>query len=338
MDVTPRELRDLEIREAFRGYSREDVDDLLERAAKTIEAANDRVRQLTDRVQAGEGDAGKTREMEETLRRTLILAQRTADQAIAEAEAQARTTVDEAEMRARTLLNEAESQAKRAAEAERRRLENEILELGSRREALLADVEALERFDHDYRTRLRQAIEADLDALTTRAAVPSAPRPPVHDVAIPTTSNRATMSAFGSEDVELDTTETEPSSGASSNAAPSTTTTSPSTATPPTPAPAPPARAPEPGVDWSRPGAQPTEEPAGGRSATPAGERTGLFGNDAPIESQVLDDDAFFATLREAVRDDAPLGPREDDGDASQQYLDEDADSGRFGSVFKRRR
>jgi hypothetical protein len=36
---------------------------------------------------------------------------------------------------------------------------------------------------------------------------------------------------------------------------------------------------------------------------------------DEPVEPEVLDDDAFFATLREAVRDDAPLGPREEEED-----------------------
>ena len=32
-----------------------------------------------------------------------------------------------------------------------------------------------------------------------------------------------------------------------------------------------------------------------------------------PIDTDSLDDDAFFASLREAVRDDAPLGPRDDE-------------------------
>jgi DivIVA domain-containing protein len=38
MDVTPRELRDVEIREAFRGYNRDEVNDLLERAAARTSA------------------------------------------------------------------------------------------------------------------------------------------------------------------------------------------------------------------------------------------------------------------------------------------------------------
>jgi hypothetical protein len=52
------------------------------------------------------------------------------------------------------------------------------------------------------------------------------------------------------------------------------------------------------------------------------------------LEAEVLDDDAFFASLREAVRDDSPLGPRPEDSEVS---LDEDSE-GRFGNVFKRRR
>ena len=31
------------------------------------------------------------------------------------------------------------------------------------------------------------------------------------------------------------------------------------------------------------------------------------------IDTDSLDDDAFFASLREAVRDDAPLGPRDEE-------------------------
>ena len=49
----------------------------------------------------------------------------------------------------------------------------------------------------------------------------------------------------------------------------------------------------------------------------------------------MLDDDAFFASLREAVRDDTPLGPRPDD---AESIADETDETGRFGNVFKRRR
>lgn len=352
MDVTPRELRDLEIREAFRGYNREDVDDLLERAAKTIEAANDRIRQLTDQAQAGSADTGKTRELEETLQRTLILAQRTADQAVAEAQEQSKTMVEEAERRARSITTEAESQAKRAAETERQRLESQILDLGSRREALLADVEALEQFDADYRTRLREAIESDLEWLTKRSAVPVAPRPAIHDVAIPTLSKSAPA---------RDAVPAAPATPAAD--VPGAPAEEPPESSPASPAPSSGRWTPPPGDDStgtaakpnvfappSAPNAAPTaptapapsdsapRNPTRRGSAPEASGKPALFESTAPVESQVLDDDAFFATLREAVRDDAPLGPRDDDAKPASKPFEPEDDSTRFGSVFKRRR
>src|SRR5262249_50558871 len=106
MDVTPRELRDTDIREGFRGYHRDDVDELLERAASTIEGLTERVRQLTERVSSTEGNTGRNRETEEMLQRTLILAQKTADEAIAEAQERSRTLLEESEQKARSLVTD----------------------------------------------------------------------------------------------------------------------------------------------------------------------------------------------------------------------------------------
>jgi hypothetical protein len=55
------------------------------------------------------------------------------------------------------------------------------------------------------------------------------------------------------------------------------------------------------------------------------------------LDAEVLDDDAFFATLREAVHDDSPLGPR-DEGDEDVDFLGDDAERSSFRDVFRRRR
>ena len=86
MDVTPRDLRDMDIREGFRGYNRDDVDELLERAATTIESLQDQLAKAQDRVSSLESDAGRGRENEDMLQRTLLLAQKTAHEAIADAQ------------------------------------------------------------------------------------------------------------------------------------------------------------------------------------------------------------------------------------------------------------
>ena len=55
------------------------------------------------------------------------------------------------------------------------------------------------------------------------------------------------------------------------------------------------------------------------------------------LDSEVLDDDAFFATLREAVHDESPLGPREGEGNENDFYGDE-GEKASFRDVFRRRR
>jgi hypothetical protein len=83
----------------------------------------------------------------------------------------------------------------------------------------------------------------------------------------------------------------------------------------------------------------PVASDAPSASHTPAPGPIDLLGNDGG-DADVLDDDAFFATLRDAVHDDAPLGPRdEDEPTGDHRLFDQDAaDRGGFRDVFRRRR
>ena len=155
MDVTPQELRDIEIRESFRGYHRDDVDELLERAAATIEHLEHQIRILQERLASGPRRPARVRPAPaprrpgtragsrtgaapvpvprgpdgDVIQRTLILAQRAADEAVAEAQARAAQVTGEAEAKAQAMVAEAESTARRIAETERRRIETEIAQL-----------------------------------------------------------------------------------------------------------------------------------------------------------------------------------------------------------------
>jgi cell division initiation protein len=334
MDVTPRELRDTDIREGFRGYHRDDVDELLERAASTVEGLTERVRQLTERLSSAEGSAGKSRETEEMLQRTLVLAQKTADEAIAEAQQRARTILEESETKAHNLVTEAEETSRRIAENERQRLESEVQDLSSRRDTLNVDVEALEKYEREYRSRLRKAIETELDSLG-KFTGPQGQRPKLHDVNVPPPREAIANSGRTAA----------PSPNASpSKAAPPPPSPMPTAeigsvdpfpnppAEPPRPAPAP-ESAPDSEPSW--PAADPTaDEPVPKPQVGNAPGLADFVPADEPLEPEVLDDDAFFATLREAVRDDAPLGPRDEEDD--DVYDDDSAEPRKRG--FRRRR
>jgi cell division initiation protein len=342
MDVTPRELRDVEIREAFRGYNRDEVNDLLERAAVAIEALNERTRVLGERLANAQPDSGRGRETEDMLHRTLLLAQRAADEAIAEAEEKARVMLEEAETRSRRMLADAAVEAHRTTEAERGRLEQEIAELQGRRDALSTDLDGLANFESDYRSRLvsameadLRAIESDLQAIRERAAAASLGKP---------TMNAGNDADNGDDANDADPAETKevdvrgfleekprPLVGSGSGPAPGTIAEA-ATAGASELVGANAADVPE-GAGGDEP--QPRQSQQGPR----AGSQTtiDLFGAEqAASDSAALDDDSFFASLRDAVRDDAPLGPR----DASEQaFFDQDSkDAPSFRETFKRRR
>jgi DivIVA domain-containing protein len=179
-EVTPQELRGSEVREAFRGYHRDEVDALLERAAATIEDLTEQVQNGSTRPRALPASLVHRNDAE-TIQRTLILAQRAADNAMAEAQERARQIVDDSESQAQSLVSEAETTARRIHEDERRRHEAEVTALSTRRDLLQADANALEIYAGGYRDRVWAAVEADLANLGVTIDAPS-PRPEPHDV------------------------------------------------------------------------------------------------------------------------------------------------------------
>src|SRR3954453_6767869 len=194
MDVTPQELRSSEIKDSWRGYDRDEVDDLLESAAVTIESLTQTLQDVKSRpapvpaaaaappppAPQAEVPLPSNRDDAEMLQRTLLLAQRAADDAVNEAQARAKQMLDESESKAQAWVSDAEATARRIAEGERRRLEAELLDLSARREQLRADADALEEYVAGYRDRIRAAIEGDLANLGGDVEAPSA-RPELHE-------------------------------------------------------------------------------------------------------------------------------------------------------------
>jgi cell division initiation protein len=175
MDMTGQELRNADIRESVRGYQRDEVSALLERAATTIDHLHDRLRGLQERRLAPRSQAsGRPRGEDESsaaaaeradIAKALLGAQRTADELIAAAGAKAQELMSESEAKAASLVDDAQSVARRARETERRQIETEILDLSEKRDALTSDADALERFAAQYQERIRDAIEAELASI-----------------------------------------------------------------------------------------------------------------------------------------------------------------------------
>lgn len=188
MELTSYEVRRVTFREAWRGYDRSQVDDFLERIAAGLDQLEGQLRRTAAAGAAASEDAPQPASVvgdAEAATRTLVLAQRTADAALADARAEAERLVAEAQERAHAIVAEAEAGApdlaRRAHEEHERQLLAEVTALEARRAGLQQDCEALERYLADERERVR----ASLDALTRRLDAGDAPiaasRPALHD-------------------------------------------------------------------------------------------------------------------------------------------------------------
>ncbi len=189
-------LRTVEFRQTLRGYHIDDVDEYLERVAVEAEALQEQLRQSNERTkQAAEriaqlekllADAREQREQpayadqesrsdvsDDTLQRTLLLAQKFVDQTKAESEAQAHATLAKAEEQARSLMVEAEARARSVSEETERQMREEVGRLESLRTQLAEDVETIARHLDGERNRLRTAL-AEMLAWVDKQIQPAA--------------------------------------------------------------------------------------------------------------------------------------------------------------------
>ena len=211
MPLTPTDVANKQFRIAFRGYSLDEVDaflDEVENELTRLVRTND---ELTGRssssapaaaVGATTPDAASAAPLglagQEAALRTLLLAQRTADEAIAEARAEADELVSSARAEAEQAVSQAKAEAEQAvsqakAEAERTlssaraeadrtlstsreraaRLDEDVKakiqavtgDLDERRRQLESRIEELRAFEREYRTRLKAYLESQLREL-----------------------------------------------------------------------------------------------------------------------------------------------------------------------------
>ena len=185
MDFSPQTVRSAGFKTVKKGYDPSEVDDFKEKVAAAIETAQNQATAMEARARAAVAklqevsqqvnnaspsgaSPAASEEDAETISRTLLLAQRTADITVAQANSDAEsitvkarvdatTVIDNARSIADKLLDEARLEARRSAESERIKAENEVQALLARRDFLVSDVDHLEHHLGAQRERLRDA-------------------------------------------------------------------------------------------------------------------------------------------------------------------------------------
>jgi DivIVA domain-containing protein len=183
MDISPQTIRSTGFKTVKKGYDPDEVESFRNQVAAAVETAQNQATAMEARARAAvaklqevshqmaegsrEAAPAKTGDTE-NISRTLLLAQRTADAAVAEARAEAdkitshareeaSRVLDSARTMAAKTVDDSRADARRAVEDERVKAENEVQALLARRDFLLGDVDHLEQYLQAQRERLRDA-------------------------------------------------------------------------------------------------------------------------------------------------------------------------------------
>ncbi len=145
MKLTPLDIRHKEFKRGMRGYADTEVDEFLDETADEFERLFKENIDLTERLETLEEKIGQYKTLEDTLQKTLISAQRSADELKTNATKEAQIILQDAELKARTAANE--------AYAEKQKLEHQTA--------------GLRNAEEEFRFKFRAMLEGYLKQIAT---------------------------------------------------------------------------------------------------------------------------------------------------------------------------
>src|SRR6266508_2623887 len=135
-----------------------------DQAARQMQEELDQVRQQSGAVPVPGGDPGG----EQQALRVLMLAQRTADDHVADARREADKLLSDARAKAEEVTRDARTKAEALERDARQRHQEAMGGLDTKRTALQKHIEELKQFEREYRTRLKAYLESQLRDLEGR--------------------------------------------------------------------------------------------------------------------------------------------------------------------------
>lgn len=144
MPLTPLDIHNKEFGRRLRGYDEDEVNEFLDQVIKDYEALIRENKEIQNQALALQEKLNHFANIEETLSKTIIVAQEAADEVRNNAKKEAQLIVKEAEKNADRIINESLNKSRKIA----------------------LEVEELRKQASIYRARFRTLVEAQLDLLS----------------------------------------------------------------------------------------------------------------------------------------------------------------------------
>jgi cell division initiation protein len=141
--LTPLDIHNKEFTRGFRGYSEDEVNDFLDQVIKDYETVIREKKSLEETVEKLEEKISYFKNIEETLNKSILIAQETGEEVKRTANKEARLIIKEAEKNADRIINESLSKSRKIS----------------------MEIDELKKQSSVYRTRFRMLIEAQLEML-----------------------------------------------------------------------------------------------------------------------------------------------------------------------------
>ncbi len=182
LEIGSKVVREVEFRERIRGYHQDDVDEFLEKVALGIEVLEDRLKEAERRAELAEESAGSQASPgatqsapvveDDIIQRTLLLAQRTADQVLAEARESAERIKSAAQEEASGLLDEVRRQVDVDLATKVTDLQGQIASLDQEKARLEMQLEAVASEILDAKRSAAQLLRNTADKLDGTSSSP----------------------------------------------------------------------------------------------------------------------------------------------------------------------
>ena len=145
MPLTPLDIHNKEFSKCFRGYNEDEVNEFLDQIMKDLEILLKEKKDLENKLKSSSEKVGHFTSIEETLHKSIVVAQEAAEEVRRNSQKEAKLIVKEAEKNADRIVNEALSKARRVA----------------------IEIEELKKQSKVFRNRFKMLVEAQLDLINT---------------------------------------------------------------------------------------------------------------------------------------------------------------------------
>ncbi|WP_147531974.1 DivIVA domain-containing protein [Bacillus marasmi] len=143
MPLTPLDIHNKEFSKGFRGYDEDEVNEFLDQVIKDYELLIREKKELEERLKDQTERLGHFSSIEETLNKSIVIAQEAGEEVRRNAQKEAKLIIKEAEKNADRIVNESLTKARKIA----------------------LEIEDLKKQSKVFRTRFKMLIEAQLDLL-----------------------------------------------------------------------------------------------------------------------------------------------------------------------------